>query len=111
MNAKNNAARVAVQAEPCQKTVLLDAQQEARLDCKRIFGVATPEGVIAPVLTAVEALCWLEQVFHTIATDPKVSPRIKCLADMGAYLAADIANLSDAVHGQMRDAIKEGGAA
>lgn len=111
MNEKKNAAHVAVQAEPCQKTALQAGQHRAQMDCKRIFGVDSPDGVIAPMLMAVDALGWLEQVLQTIATDAGVTPRIKCLADMGAYLAADIAGLSADLHGQMCDAIKNGGAA
>lgn len=103
MSGKKNAARVAAQAELCPK--------QAVSDCKRIFDVVNPEDVIAPILMTVDALCWLEQVLQTIATEAGVSPRIKSLADMGAYLAADIAGLSNDLHGQMRDAIKNGGAA
>ena len=36
MTASKNAARVAVQAEPCQKL--------AEVDCNAIFGVKWPEG-------------------------------------------------------------------
>lgn len=103
MNAKNNAARVAVQAEPCQK--------QAASDCKRIFDVAHPEDVISPIRIAADALGWLEEVLKTIEAEAGSNARIKRLARMGAYLAADMSNLADCAYEDMLEAIKKGGAA
>ena len=103
MTTPNNAARVAVQAEPCQKL--------APTDCSAVFGVKFPEDVIAPTRTAADALSWVEEVFKTIAEDAGSTARIRSLARMGAYLAGDMANLADCSHEDMLKAIKEGGAA
>ena len=84
--------------------------QSEQSDCKRIFGVAHPLDVIGPMNSASESLFWLEQLFETIAADPAVTPRIKRLADMGAYISADYANYLDAEHEQMRDTVLKGGA-
>lgn len=103
MTSKKNAAQVAVLAEPCQK---LD-----HTDCSAVFGVKWPEDVIAPTRIAADALDWMEKIFLTIAEDDGSTVRIRTLARMGAYLAADMANLADCSHGEMLQAIKEGGAA
>lgn len=63
MTKQNNAARVAVQAEPCPNL--------APVDCSAVFGVKFPEDVIAPIRVAQERLSWLEHLFNCIATDPQ----------------------------------------
>ena len=95
--------------KPCIKAASTNAQ--ARTDCQRIFNVTYPEDVIDPIRTAANTLYWLEQVFDTIAADPAANERIKRMADMGSYLAGDIANLADAEFDKMHAAMKKGGAA
>lgn len=114
MTSKKNAAQVAAQAEPCpdfKSDQVVDARLQAQQDCKRIFGEFYPEEVISPIHRAAETLYWLGQVFDTIAADPKASARIKSLADVGAYLAGDVANISGAYFEKMQAAMKKGGAA
>lgn len=67
--------------------------------------------VIAPLQRTVETLYWLEEVFSTIAKDPNVSRRIKQLANMGAYLAIDTANITDIECEHLAGSIKKSGAA
>lgn len=103
MNAKNNAAHVAVQAEPC-----LNSDSAA---CKRLFGGRNPEEVILPLHTAADALEWVKELFKTIAQEPEISARIRKLAGMGAYLAEDMSNFAGCEHEEMMQAIKDGGVA
>ena len=100
MTNSKNAARVAVMAEPCQKS-----------DCKRLFGTEHPLDVILPLDQASTVLFQMESLFVAIAADPCASAHIKRLADMGAYVACDFGNYIDAQHEQFRNAIKQGGAA
>lgn len=85
--------------------------QGTKTDCKRIFGVANPLDVIEPLSMAATGLSWLESLFEAIAADPHATPQIKSLAQMGAYLALDHSNCSDAQHEQMRNEVQKGGAA
>ena len=103
MTTKNNAARVAVQAEPCQKL--------AFTDCSAVFGVKWPEDVISPIRVAQERLTWLEHLFCAIADDPKTGLRVKHLAEMGRFVASEASNQADCCHADMLEAIKKGGAA
>lgn len=84
--------------------------QGTKTDCKRIFGIANPLDVIEPLSIAATGLSWLESLFEAIAADPHATPQIRSLAQMGAYLALDHSNCTDAQHEQMRDAVQKGGA-
>lgn len=106
MSTKKNAAQVAVMAEPCQNSA-----NDLRLACREIFGTEHPMDVIYPIEVAASGLFWLESLFEAIAHDPHATPQIKSLAEMGAYLAVDHANRADSQHEQLRDAVKNGGAA
>ena len=103
MTTKNNAARVAVQAEPCPKL--------AYTDCSAVFGVKHPEDVIAPIHVAQEHLNGLEQLFAAIADDPKAGYRAKRLAEMGRFVAQETSDYAAVAHEDMLEAIKKGGAA
>ncbi len=103
MTNKNNAARVAVQAKPCQKT--------APMDCSSTFGMKFPEDVIAPIRVGQERFTWLEHLFSCIADDPGVGLRAKRLAEMGSFVASEAADFADVSHTDMLEVIKNGGAA
>lgn len=103
MNTQNNAARVAVQAEPCPKL--------ASVDCGAVFGVESPEDVITPIRVVQERLTWLEQLFDAIADSPGIGFRAKYLAEMGRYVASEASDYADCCHKGMLEAIKKGGAA
>lgn len=102
---------VAESQKPCIKAACISSKEQARTDCQRIFNATFPDDVIYPIRTAADTLYWLEQVFNTIAADPAANERIKRMADMGSYLAGDIANLVDAEFDKMHAAMKKGGAA
>lgn len=103
MTKQNNAARVAVQAEPCPNL--------APVDCSAVFGVKFPEDVIAPIRVAQERLSWLEHLFNCIAIDPQAGLRAQRLAEMGRFVALEASDLADCCHADMLEAIKKGGAA
>ena len=103
MTKQNNAARVAVQADPCPNL--------APVDCSAVFGVKFPEDVIAPIRVAQERLSWLEHLFNCIATDPQAGLRAQRLAEMGRFVALEASDLADCCHADMLEAIKKGGAA
>lgn len=100
MTKPNNAARLAVQAEP-----------GPNLAHGTVFGVKFPEDVIAPIRVAQERLSWLEHLFNCIATDPQVGLRAQRLAEMGRYMASEASDYADCCHADMLEAIKKGGAA
>lgn len=110
MTKNTNAALLAAVAELCPKDAKDAQQAQARMDCKRIFGVEHPLDVITPLDTTSKGLFWLESLFEAIAADTGASLHIKRLASMGAYLACDHANYADAQHEQMRNAVLKGGA-
>ena len=109
MNAHNSAAREAVAAKPCQNSAN-DVQTQARLDCKRIFGVAHPLDVIAGLNYSANTFFQLETLFKAIAADPGASGHIKRLAEIGAYVSSDLGNYVDSEHEQLRNAVQKGGA-
>lgn len=92
-------------AAPAEK-VIAQRSAQARADCQRIFGEIAPEDVIAPIKMAYEALDWLRELLRTIALEPDVPPRLKSLADMGAYVAGDLSNTAQCCYEDMSKAIQ-----
>lgn len=75
--------------------------------CKRIFGEAHPEDVLAPLKMAIETIYWLESLLEAIKECPSISSHIKNLAGMGRYLASDIGNIADVALEKMTDAVNK----
>lgn len=90
--------------------------------CEAYFG-HRPKDVIAPTEWMADTMSQLEALFRAIAKEaeqdrnpsgpaPGVSLlQIKALADAGAYLAMDIANLGGLEHEERRDHLKAAGIA
>ncbi len=79
---------------------------------KELFG-DYPEDVIIPIKGAADALGWLEEVFITIdkeALDARNGCRIKKLAELGAYLAGNMADYAGCAHETYIDRLKTVGA-
>lgn len=88
-----------------------DAEQTAEA-CRLAFG-AYPDDVLLPLRSATETFGWLEAIMQAIARaaeDGRPGYSIKALADAGAYLAMDFANVTDCEHGRFRDALIAAGA-
>ncbi|MCG8987710.1 hypothetical protein MI467_12780 [Delftia acidovorans] len=133
MTTKKNAASEAVGAPPCQKQPdvqprdaidcialgrplsalpppLSDACQQDLSACRRMFGGLHPEDVIDPLRTAAEALEWVVEISKTIEAEAASNTRIRRLASMAAFVAMDVANLTESSYEDMLAAIKKGGA-
>jgi len=69
-----------------------------------------PEDVIAPIRCTADALFWIETLFDCIRETPDNRPtRIKHLAEVGSYLAADLGNYADANHEELTDSLRKAG--
>lgn len=84
---------------------------------KDLFG-AHPVDVISPIDSGSDALAQLAELFTVIkeAVAESNETRVRLLADLGVYVASDIANYLDCAHGdfiqRLRDAgMNTGGAA
>ena len=80
---------------------------------KELFG-DYPEDVIIPIKAASDALGWLEEVFITIekeALDERNCYRVKKLAELGAYLAANMSDYAGSSHETYIDRLQTIGAA
>ena len=99
----NNSVRIAVHDAPCLN--------QTTVDCSVVCDGKFPEDVIAPIQVAEQRLSWPENLFNCIASDPDSGLRAKRLAEMGVYVASDVAELVNYAHTDMLKAIKEGCAA
>lgn len=98
---------------PCKlKGVAAVAPESALIDaCKNAFG-DHPEDIISLIKSTADTLSWLEELFKTIereALNERNGYRIKHLAEMGAYLAFDIANFAGSEYEKMHDALVDAG--
>jgi hypothetical protein len=75
-----------------------------------MFGGRHPEDVIDPLRTAAEALEWVVEISKTIEAEAASNTRIRRLASMAAFVAMDVANLTESSYEDMLAAIKKGGA-
>lgn len=78
---------------------------------KALFG-EDPEGFLIALNSASDALSWLEEIFKTIRDEvdrPCNSIRLKQMAELGAYIAADFANVADCVHERLTNNLYRAG--
>lgn len=99
----NNSVRIAVHAALCLNLTTVD--------CGVVCDGKFPEDVIAPSQVAEQRQSWPKNLFNCIASDPDSGLRAKRLAEMGVYVASDVAELANCAHTDMLKAIKEGCAA
>lgn len=96
-----------------EKTIMAATAADPIEAAKKLFG-EHPEDVISHIRTAADALGWLEEIFITIARESMSQNngvRLRKLAELGAYLAFDMANLTDCRHEEMLGRLIEAGAA
>ena len=81
--------------------------------CKELFG-CHPEDVIDSIKTASKCLGWMESICKAIdasmqSKNPADRFHAQRLAEAGAYLAQDFANIADTEQEEMRAALKQSG--
>lgn len=76
--------------------------------CKALFG-EYPEDVITPIKSASEVFGWVEELFTIIARESNDGGRVKRMAEMGAYLAADWGNAACCQHETLADNLRAAG--
>lgn len=90
------------------QSTITDKTVKTKEICEAAFG-NHPADVIAVIDHAAETLLQLSEIFETISSESDGSSRIKRLADAGAYIASDIANLTDARHEDFRESLRKAG--